>query len=294
MINELKAMAIFAEVVNKGSFREASKSLALSPSVVSYHISQLEEKLGAALIYRSTRKLTLSHDGEVFYQHVLQMLSAANQGLSLLSNQSMTMQGKVKLSLPTGLSRSYLNERIAKFATSYPNVTMEIEYSDTRNNIIEQGVDLTLRAGELEDSDFIAKKIGTIERVLVCTPRFYQKQITPKQPSDLANWQWLKLSQLSNERTFIKAGEQQNVRFSSQISVNSVEAIYQYCLNDVGLAVLTQSQVEADLAQGKLVHVLPNWQVTSLPLYAMWPKNTPPKSLVKVLLNALMADDISG
>lgn len=280
-------MAIFAEVVKLGSFREAAKSLGLSPSVISYHISQLEEKTGTALLYRSTRKLTLSSEGEAFYQQVLQMLAAANQGMQLLSTNQDEPSGKIKLSLPTALSDSELTKKIAEFALKYQNISLDIDFSDTQNDIIDERVDLTIRAGNLKNSDFKCKKIGEIERVLVCSPAFYRTQVQAKNLDDLSAWRWLKLAQLPNKRTFTRAEQSKTIEFSSQFTVNSVEAILQFCINSVGLAVLSKTKANQSIKDGLLVEVFPEWQVEPLPLYAVWSKNISANSNIKLLLSYL-------
>lgn len=287
MINDLKAMAVFAEVVKQGSFKQAAKALKLSPSVVSYHISQLEEKTGCALLYRSTRKLTLSSQGQAFYQQVLKMLDAANEGISLLCLHQQVPEGQIKISLPTSLSRSELTHKLAEFSLANPKINLDIEYSDCRRDIIDDRLDLAVRVGELADSDFMSTKLGMLERVLVCTPSFYKNNATPKQPSDLSSWQWLKLAQLTNKRKFFSNGQSSVVEFHHQVSVNSVEAIYQFCKANAGLAVLENSQVADDLASGRLIRVLPDWNVESLSLYAIWHKNTGSSSLTKLLLRYL-------
>ncbi len=292
MINELKSMAIFAEVIKHGSFKNAGRTLSLSPSVVSYHVAQLEEKTGVALIYRSTRRLTLTHDGELFYEKVQKMLEAASQGIELLSGNQEQPQGRIKVSLPTALGRSLINENIARFAIHYPNIKLHIDYSDSRKNIIKDGIDLAIRAGELEDSDFIAKKIGILKRVLVCSARHYQQITHPETIQDLEKLTWIELEQLPNERVFSRLYEHKAIAFRSQITVNSVEAIYQYCLNDAGLAVLAESQVEDDIQKGRLIHLLPEWQVMPIPLFAIWPKNITSKSIVKRLISFITVDTV--
>jgi DNA-binding transcriptional LysR family regulator len=287
MINDLKSMAIFAEVIKQGSFRKAGHVLSLSPSVISYHITQLEEKMGSALIYRSTRKLTLSHEGELFYQQVLKMLDAASQGIELLSRNLAEPNGEMSLSLPTALSNSPLNHKIAQFALKYPKVKLDISYSDTRTDIIDKQVDLTIRAGDLKDSDFKSVKLDELKRILVCSPEFYRRYTAPHHPSELADWQWLKLAQLPNNRLFLSDEVSIKVQFDSQITVNSVEAIYQYCLKGVGLAALASSQVKEAIASKQLVHVLEKWQLEPLPLYAIWARNIPKESIVMHLLNEL-------
>lgn len=106
MIDDLRAMAIFAQTIKQGSFRGAAKTLKLSPSVVSYHISQLEKRIGSALIYSSTRNLSLTHEGSLLYQHAQQMMDAARQGLSMVSAQQSLLSGKLTISLPSALTRA--------------------------------------------------------------------------------------------------------------------------------------------------------------------------------------------
>ncbi len=287
MLNELKAMAIFAEVVKKGSFREAAKSLSLSPSVVSYHISQLEDKVGAALIYRSTRQLTLSHDGDIFYSYVKQMMDAANQGLEQLLGQNIEPSGTIKISLPTALSGSYINNLITMFSSQFPKITLNLSFTDTRSNIIDDGLDLVIRAGELDNSNLKSKKIGYLDRVLVCSPSYLKKHKTPEILDELSTWSWIKLEQIPSERNFRSENIEKRLKYQYKISVNSVEAMHHYCLLGVGLATLAKSQVTESLESGRLVHVLPNWEVEPIPLYALWPNNLTPSSNVKKLLNYL-------
>ncbi len=287
MINELKAMAIFAEVVKQGSFRKAAVSLSLSPSVVSYHITQLENKVGSGLLHRSTRSVKLSHEGETFYQQVLKMLEAAEQGMALLSSNQQEPSGKLSVSMPSALGRSALNRKLAAFAQKYPKIHLNIDFSDSKNHIIDNQVDLTFRAGPLTDSDFKSTRLGNIERVVVCAPAVYNTLPKPVRPEDLSQWPWLKLSQLSDSRTFVSGSERVSVSLLPRITVNSVEAIYQYCLEGVGLAVLSVPQVLEDIASGRLVRVLPDWDVEALPLYAIWSKNTGQHSPAKRLLNFL-------
>jgi len=290
MFNELKSMAIFAEVVNKGSFRSAAKSLGLSPSVVSYHIAQLEQRMGTALLYRSTRKLTLSHEGMLFHEHVAQMMSAAKMGIEQLSTENTLPPGKLKVSLPTALTISSLNQKVARFANLYPNITLNLNFSDHNSNIIEDGIDIAIRAGEPETSNLKSRKIGEISRMLVCAPACFQQHDSPNTPKDLTSWSWIKLEQLPNARTFYRNGLPQLISYPYQISVNSVEAVKQYCLLGAGLATLSVSQVADSVNKGELIHVLPEWEIKPIPLYALWPGNVTPQSNVKRLLKVLTGE----
>jgi len=288
LINELKAMAIFAEVIDKGSFRAAAKELSLSPSVVSYHISQLEKRVGAALIYRSTRHLSMTSEGQLFYQSVTQMMQAAKQGIQQIGGKNTEPVGQLNISLPSFLSQSSMIAKVANFAKKYPKVILNLTFTDNRENIIEKGIDLALRAGPLEDSNLKSKSLGNIKRTLVCSPEFYKLHKKPIVIEDVTSWYWIKLKQLSNICTFCAPDKSTlDITFNHQVTVNSVDAMSQICQQGVGLATLAEYQAKDLIANGKLIHVLPQWQVEPIPLYSVWAPNVAQSSLTKRLLACL-------
>ncbi|WP_286233990.1 LysR family transcriptional regulator [Thalassotalea sediminis] len=286
MIDDLKSMAVFAEVVRFGSFRSAAKSLALSPSVISYHISQLETKLNTALLYRSTRSLSLTSQGEEFFQHVQTMLSSAQMGLDQIHTELGGLSGRLTISLPTALIRAPLTEKIVAFSNKHPQVDLSLHYTDEQQNIIAQGIDLAIRAGRLEDSGLKAKRIGEIERCLVCSEDYFAKHNKPIAPQNLMTWRWIKLSMLKNERTFTHHKHANAVvKYRHKIAVNSVDAMTELALLGAGLATPPSYLVKHHIESGKLIHVLPDWQIESIPLYALWPANIAKQSLTLQLLN---------
>ena len=288
MIDELRTMAIFAEVIKFSSFRGAAKSLNLSPSVVSYHISQLEEKLGAPLIYRSTRKLSLTDKGQAFYHHVLDMLACAQLGLNEVSDCKTGFSGKIKISLPTALLQSPFTEKLVNFSQENANVTLDLSYSDEQENLIAKGIDLAIRAGDMPDSSLKAKRIGDIERILVCSPQYFAKHPAPIAPQNLLYWVWIKLSMLKNQRTFTHTKYKSvDVKYQHQITVNSVAAMTQLAIMHAGLATPARYSVESLLAEQKLVHVLPDWTLASIPLYAVWPNNATKQTLTTQIIDLL-------
>ncbi len=295
MIDELRAMAIFAEVVKLGSFRAAAKSLNLSPSVVSYHISQLEQQVGTALLYRSTRKLSLSHEGEILIKHIEAMMHSAQQGLELINSQQAIVKGKLTVTLPTALIKSTVTERISQFAKQYPYVELNLIYSDLREDLLANGIDLAISAGRLSNSTLKAKRIGEITRTLVCQPKLYRSQKQPTLPQHLMSWQWIKLAMLPNFRIFQhpQLGEVK-VEFQHQITVNNVEAMLQLALLGHGLATPATYQVTELLAQHQLIQPLPEWHIAPIPLYAVWPNNVTEKSLVKRLIAFITSDELTN
>jgi len=289
MIDELRSMAIFAETVKQGSFRAAAKELKLSPSVVSYQISKLERSVGVALIYRSTRNLSLTSEGEVLYQHALNMIQAAQHGLSQVILEEKALRGTLTLTLPAALIKSEISKKISQFSKLHPCLNFKLFYTDNRQDLIHKGIDLAFRAGEMDDSNLMCKRIGEINRKLVCSYDYWKENINPISPIDLTKWNWIKLNMLPNQRTLVNAnGETSTIDFKSNITVNSVEAMTQLCINGAGVATPPDFLIEKEIENKVLVELLPKWQVEPIPLYAVWPSHVFQNSNAKRLLDFLI------
>jgi len=274
MINELRAVAIFVEVVRIGSFRGAAKLLNLSPSAVSYNVAQLEKRVGSALIYRSTRKLSLTKEGENLFEDASELLTGIGASLEQITGSS-SLQGRLIISATSALLHSTLNAKITKFCRENSNVDVEIHYSDERQDLIGDGIDVVLRAGDMPDSSLKSKLIMRIERKLVCSKAYYKSQNPPRKPQDLNTWQWIKLAMMPAGRTMRKSGKAfTTASAASQISVNNIDAMVQFCSLGMGLATPPAFLVEKLVKRGSLVEVLADWQVDSIPVYAVWPGNT--------------------
>lgn len=275
MINELRAVAIFVEVVRTGSFRGASRLLNLSPSAVSYNVAQLEKRVGNALIYRSTRKLSLTKEGEHLYDHASDVLLGISTCLEQITGNYSALNGRLIVSATSALLHSTLNKKIAQFCKENPNVDFEIHYSDERQDLIRDGIDVVLRAGDMPDSSLKSKLISRIERKLVCSKSYYKSHKSPQLPEALDSWQWINLTMMPTGRTLRKAGKSfTTAGTSSQISVNNIDAMLQFCSQGMGLATPPAFLVEKLVKRGSLIEVLSDWQVDSIPVYAVWPGNS--------------------
>lgn len=287
MIDDLKAMAIFAETVKRGSFRAAAKALNLSPSVVSYQITKLEERLGTALIYRSTRKLSKTAEGETLYTHALQMIDQAEQGIRNVSGHDVAT-GKITITLPGSLSRDILTRQLVDFSKQNPGIHMQCSYSDERYDLISEGIDIAFRMGSMPDSSLNAKKISDKERVLACSPSYYAKHPEPKSPEDLKNWNWLRHDLLPNHRALSKKGHPTfQVEIQGNVSANSAEAMVEFAILGLGISTLSRWLIEDELNDGRLIRVLPDWEAEPIPLYAVWHGNITDCSNTRRLLNFL-------
>lgn len=280
MIDELRSLAIFAKVVAAGSFRSAAHALKLSPSVVSHHVAELEARLGVALLYRSTRRLSLTHEGEKLFMSAEAMVSAAEKGLHGVAYHATEPSGKLNLTLPAMLTKSPLVADIAAFAKEFPKVALSISFSDIQQDLIREGIDLAIRIGDLRDSTLKCKRLFTMTRILVASPSLMAMHKSPRLPQHLLKWDWIGLKMRPNTKTLInQQGKTYLINFEPKIIVDSMDAVCQLAIAGLGLATPPAFLVEEDIRQGHLVEPLPEWQAESLPIYAVWPPNVSKESL---------------
>ena len=276
MLNQLRQIAIFSKTVEHGSFRKAAIALHLSPSVVSHHIAKLEEELGVALLYRSTRKLSLTSDGETLLVSARAMIDAAEEFLSVATNQKTQLIGELTIALPAVMERSELVSHIGGFARLHPSVSLQLDFSDIQSNLIQEGVDVAIRMGWLKDSSLKARKLYDVDRVVVASAEYLKSK--PKRISleEVESWDWIELSSVGLNNIFsLPKNSKKAFRPKSKLRVNSASAIHQLVTNDNGIATLPKFLIDDEVASGKLVRILPKLEIKSLGVYAVWPPNAP-------------------
>lgn len=292
MIDHLKHMAVFARVVDKGSFRAAAQNLGVAPSRVSQTITDLENYLGTTLLYRTTRKLALTGEGRALYARVTEMLRSAEAGLNEINATAEDPVGALRVAVPAFLSTSELTTAMAVFIQQHPNVALSLFYSDRNVEIIENGFDLAIRAGSLSDSTMMSRKLGSISRALVAGAKYAKSHPVPKRPADMEDWDWIRYKQRSDtiELTSDK-GETERVTGRSQIEVDSANALYHFALQDVGASVLPENLAKQSVASGALVRLLPKWRLGDIDLHAVWPDSSRRENLT-LLFVRFLADEL--
>lgn len=288
MIDHLKQMAIFARVVDEGSFRAAAKDLGLAPSRISETVSDLEAYLGVTLLYRTTRKIALTNEGRIFYGRVVEMLRSAEAGLNELNAQTLEPVGALRLSVPAFLAGGPLTRAIADFTKLHPGVAFSVIYTDHRMQLIEDGLDMSIRVGWLDDSSMMSRKLATGQRFLVAGTRYAGRRPTPNRPSDMEDWDWIRFIHRSDTTEITSpTGDVERVTGNAQIEVDSIEALYHLCAENVGAAVLPSFLAERGIAEGKFVRLLPDWTLAPLGIYAVWPDKSRRESLTLLFIRYL-------
>lgn len=288
MIDHLRSLVIFAKTVEHGSFRLAARELQLSPSVVSHHISQLEEKLGVALMYRSTRKLSLTRHGERVIGSAQQLVRAAKEGISAALDNMGQLSGELRVAAPAVLAQSPLATWIAAFMKSHPRVRMSIDYSDYQRDVIADGIDIAIRMGRLRDSMLKARKLYDVERVLLASNAYMAAHPTPKTPKDIEDWDWMELTPVPLKSVLLSnASEKVRLRPTPRLRANNVTALYQLCKEGAGLAILPRFLVKEDIRARKMQIVFPEWQLNPIDVYAVRLQTFPRDDLADEFVAAL-------
>ena len=272
MIDHLRHIAIFARVVDLGSFRAAAKDIGLAPSRVSEIVTGLEDFVGTTLLNRTTRKVALTNEGRKFYAHAVEMVRNAESGLNELNALTLEPAGSLRVSAPAFMSSSNIATAIGEFTRHYPHVDLSISFTDLPVDLLETGFDLNIRVGWLDDSSMMSRKLGEIERVLIAGANYAKARPDPQHPRELESWDWIRYAQRSNALEFNSgSGRSVKVAGRSRLQVDSIDALLHYARINFGATVLPKYLVDQGLKAGEFVRLLEDWNLAPLGIYAVWP-----------------------
>ncbi|MEL6964279.1 MAG: LysR family transcriptional regulator, partial [Pseudomonadota bacterium] len=289
MIDRLRQMAIFAKTIDHGSFRGAARELRLSPSVVSHHISQLEEHLGVALIYRSTRKLTLTGEGQRLLAATRTMLEVVEGELSALSLSASEPSGELRITIPSVLSQSPFTDAIAAFSILYPRVRLSLDFSDSRRALIDGGFDIAIRMGIGGKTSATSRVLFSVKRRLVAATPYLAEKSAVREPEQLGDWDWIQLTPAQNvPLQFCRAGgEKVTIKPKAHMFSNDAQALYRLARAGAGLAVVPEFLATDDVAAGRVAYVLSDWDLPEISVFAVWPSNAPKNGLIRLMVDSL-------
>ncbi len=289
--DRLKSLSIFADVVRAGGFREAARSLGMTPSAASYHVKALEKELGTALLYRSTRKIALTEAGAELFNAALVMVDAAAAGFQAARQIEAGLSGRLKIAITSSLAHSFLTKTIVRFHAENPNVHLDLVYADRMEDLVGDRFDLALRAGRMVDSALKCRLIWNMPRMLVCAPGFLRTHRRIKSPEDLHDVPWIKFAKLDPSRKFTGAdGKEIMVKQAGMLTVNSIEAMVDLTVQGAAVSSPPAHYVSGAVTSGALVQLLPDWALDSMPVHAVWPSAGIDNPVTKRLVNQLASD----
>lgn len=270
-IDRLKRMAVFARVIELGSMTAAACELGMTASAVSQQVRQLEAETGVVLLHRSTRKLTASEAGRTYYENCAAMLLAAQSAEQRLADLRDEPHGELRIAFPVGFS-AHLAAALAPLLRIHPRLSLRLFAEDRQIDLITERIDLAIRVGTLRDSTLVARRLSEWRHLLVCAPSYAERASLPQTPNDLALHSVLALSVL-NQPEFIELYHEneapRRVRVSGPVIGNSAEALKHMMLEGLGIMRIPAPDAVPLIAAGRALHVLPDWSMAPLGIYAL-------------------------
>jgi len=280
-------MEVFAKVVSVGSMSGAAREMGLSPAVISKRLQRLEEGLGARLLNRTTRQISLTEAGEGYYDRVISILAGVEEAEHFVRLGSSDAHGLLKISAPTSFGRMHIAPNLIKFMKANSGLTLNLDLSDQYVDIVSSGIDLAIRIGELPDSTLVARKLAPVRRVLCATPKYLEKNGIPKKLEDLdhhiliaPHYQgpW-KLEGNSGTITY---------RPDSTLKTNSSEVVRETVIAGLGIALRSTWDVGEELSDGRLQRILPDYSaIKGLGIYAIYPSRNFLPAKVRLFIDYL-------
>ncbi len=271
-MDKLNSMQAFVAVAELKSFSGAAEALRMSKAMVSKHVSQLEQFLGTRLLSRSTRHLRLTEAGARYLEGCRAVLDDLHALEARIAGYGARPQGLLKVMAPTSFGSFHIAPLLAEFAESYPGVRIQLILADRATGLLEEGVDVALQIGDLEDSTLVARRIGQARLVTCAAPEYLARLGVPAQPGDLGAHNCLRYSEGSRrgQWLFRLGGVDRVVRVAGDFEASTGDAVRMAALAGHGLAQLPSYIVREDLASGRLVAVLENFAGAAIPIYAVY------------------------
>ncbi|MET4733298.1 DNA-binding transcriptional LysR family regulator [Thalassospira sp. MBR-102] len=280
------SMRYFVRVYDTNSFSAAAKSFDVGQSTVSKAIAGLERELGVSLFLRSTRQLTPTESGRLFYEHALKVVEEVNEAISTVGTKSLNFSGQIRLSGTLTFMCQYIIPKLPQFLDAHPGIEISLHLDDRNIGLIEQGIDIALRMGKLDDSGLVAKRIGRCRRIVVGATSYLARHQAPQTPEDLADHSTIALSQGEGGDRFTFKGLHgtKAVSIHPKLRINATEGVRSAVLAGAGLSVATEWMFEAEVNNGLVQEVLTDWTMPDLDLWAVMPAGRRTGAKVRALL----------
>jgi DNA-binding transcriptional LysR family regulator len=272
MSDRIVSMQILVRAADSGSLSAAARSLGKSLAAVSRTITQLEARLGVRLLHRSTRKLTLTEAGAAFYDSARRILAEIDEAELAIGGGAASPSGTLTVTAPLMFGRLHIAPVLAEWLERYPEVAAQLMLTDRNVNLVEEGVDVAVRIGQLEDSALVARKLGEVPRIVCASPAYLRRCGVPRTPEDLRGHECLRSTGLTpgREWTFTRDGRELRVSVAGRLACNVVEPAIDVARNGGGVLMVLAYQVAEDVAAGRLVRVLEPFEMPPLPVNALF------------------------
>ncbi len=267
--SDLNEILVFANVVKAGSFVGAARALDMPKSTVSRKVSELEARLGARLLQRTTRRLGLTDVGHTFYEHARRVLAAVDEAERSVSRLQGVPRGLLRVTLP--LNFGWFASVHTAFLQRWPEVQIDLLCTDRVVDLVQEGFDVAIRVGQLADSTLVARSLGKLESYVVASPSFLERHGAPSEPAELEHTDCVVFGPDGNRWTLTRGSDTTTVAARSRLMVNDFDFLETAARAGIGITLLPAFRCVEHLRAGRLRRVLPEWCTPSAPLHAVVP-----------------------
>ena len=289
-MNNYSDIVAFVRVVEARSFVAAAQSLGMSPSAISKAVSRLEERLGARLLNRTTRSLSLTDLGGGFYERCREALSQLDHAENEVSESRGIPRGRLRVDVPNSLGRRIIVPALPRFIAQYPELSVQMSMNDRVIDLVQEGIDAGLRVGSLSDSSLIARRVGMMRGMTCASPEFIERAGEPRTPEDLNPGHCIAMFRLGantiREWIFRKDKESRTVTPAAPLSFSDPEAAVAAAISGAGFVRTLYFTVEAQIAAGLLVPVLEDWNEGAWwPVSVIYPQHRQPTAKIRAFID---------
>ena len=293
MMDRLTSMAVFVKAAELGSFTAAGVALGLSSQMVGKHVSGLEERLGAALLHRSTRRQSLTAIGQVFYERCRVVLAEVAAAEATAHALSTTPRGRLRISAPVTFGSIALAPLVSGYLRRHPQVEIMLDLTDRYVDVVGEGYDAVIRLGALKDSELVARALVPYQLIACAAPAYLAARGSPRVPADLESHDCLGFvfasGQAWGEWRFVKDGQVHEVRVRSRFQVNDARVLREAALAGHGIVLQADLILADDLAAGRLVQVLPDYEAPTRPLHVVFAAGRPLTQTLRGFVDCVVA-----
>ena len=276
----------FVAVSEAESFTMAAKQLGISTAQVSRQVSALEERLKIKLLYRTTRKVSLTESGAVYYGHCRHILDGLSEAEQIITNLHDKLRGKIRITAPVTYGEEVITPIINDFLVKYPEIEVTLDLTNQRVDLLDDGYDLAIRLGQLEDSRFIARKLTSRQLYICASPAYIERHGTPNLPNELSQHNCLVGTA---DRWHLQIGGRvTQVSIKGSLRCNSGYGLVDAALKGIGLVQLPNYYVQSHIQSGHLIPILEKFQEADEGIWAVYPDKRYPPFKIKALINFLL------
>ncbi|WP_374278093.1 LysR substrate-binding domain-containing protein [Azonexus sp.] len=272
-MDRLKQIEAFVGVATRGSLSAAARVEGVTPAIIGRRLDALEARLGVRLLLRTTRRLTLTFEGQAFLEDCQKLLNDLANAEAAVSLGGLKASGYLKISAPAGFGRKHVAPLVGDFMCANPEVRVNLNLSDRLVDLVNENIDCAIRIGELTDSSLVSVRLGEMRRMVVASPAYLVARGVPRTPADLAGHECLSLGQ---QRGWLfrdpDSGEAQTLKVGGSFECNDGAVLHEWALAGRGLAWRSLWEVGQDLKEGRLTSVLDAWQAPPMGIYAVFPQ----------------------